>query len=50
MGEVWALLGAIQNGGGSMLLLFYLAYQLTLVKRDFSQHEKIYLHQPKEGV
>lgn len=45
--DLASLLGAVQNGGGLLLLLMYLVFELRSMRRDFAKHEEIYIHEPK---
>lgn len=47
MNDIFTLLGGIQNGGGIMLVLIYLAFEVRSLKRDFNKHEELYEHKPR---
>lgn len=45
--DLAAMLGAIQDGGGLLLLLAGIVFELRSIRRDFGLHEKLYKHEPK---
>lgn len=39
--ELLKVLGDIQNGGGLMLVVFYVVIELRYLRRDVNKHDKI---------
>lgn len=49
MSDLLNILGGVQSGGGILLGLLYLAYEVRTIRHDFGKHEEIYEHKPKRA-
>lgn len=38
----------VQSGGGMLVGLMWIGFELRALKRDVAQHEKLFKHEPRE--